>query len=230
LVPLQLANHRLRRICAEALSVREGNVQVKMSLVRTAAAGLLFAGLQGTALIPAPGSPLGLAAGPAGARAAPSSALIPLVDDAAARLQTADPVAASKYRIGGAVDDPDRENQVIDAVTADADARHLDTGYVHDVFRDQIDATDSVEHSRFAQWKIDPGHAPTSAPELSASRDTIDALNRAMVGDIATLWAALHAPSCPTELRHALTAVTASRHLDEVFQQTLAYATHRYCG
>ncbi len=81
-----------------------------------------------------------------------TSPLQALVDAAAQRLQTADPVAASKFRTGGQVDDPQREQQVIDAVTADATLAHIDAGYVHDVFRDQIDATDSLEHSRFAQW------------------------------------------------------------------------------
>lgn len=61
-----------------------------------------------------------------GVLGAPSAAaddadpLLPLVDAAAQRLQTADPVAASKFRSGGAIDDPEREQQVIAAVTADA--------------------------------------------------------------------------------------------------------------
>jgi chorismate mutase-like protein len=93
-----------------------------------------------------------------------TSPLQALVDAAAQRLQTADPVAASKFRTGGQVDDPQREQQVIDAVTADAALAHIDAGYVHDVFRNQIDATDSLEHSRFAQWKLDPASAPGPPP------------------------------------------------------------------
>jgi len=84
-----------------------------------------------------------------------TSPLQALVDAAARRLQTADPVAASNFRTGGQVDDPQREQQVIDAVTADAALAHIDAGYVHNVFRNQIDATDSLEHSRFAQWQDD---------------------------------------------------------------------------
>ena len=37
------------------------------------------------------------------------SPLLPLVDAAAQRLQTADPVAAAKYLTGGAISDPPRE-------------------------------------------------------------------------------------------------------------------------
>jgi chorismate mutase len=157
------------------------------------------------------------------------SPLTALVDAAAQRLQTADPVAANKYKTGGAVDDPAREQQVIDTVTAAANAKHIDAGYVRDVFRNQIDATDSLEHSHFAQWKIDPASAPATAPELSASRDLIDKLNETMVNEIAAQWGPLHAPTCNTDLENAKNNVVRARQLDPLYQQALNYATHMYC-
>jgi chorismate mutase len=163
------------------------------------------------------------------ARADTLDPLLPLVDAAAQRLQTADPVAASKFLTGGQVDDPKREQQVIDSVTADASRQHIDTNYVHDVFRNQIDATDSLEHSRFAQWKIDPGVAPAMAPDLSASRTEIDRLNPTMVNEIAKQWATLHSPSCRVALDQAVGAVVTARRLDALYQPALAYATHSYC-
>jgi chorismate mutase len=163
------------------------------------------------------------------ARADASGPLTKLIDDAAQRLLTADPVAASKYATGGAVDDPAREQQVLDSVTATAAAKQMDSGFVHDVFRDQIDATDSLEHSRFAAWKIDPGSAPKAAPDLASSRDAIDKLNQAMVEDIADEWVALHAGSCRADLDRAKAAVVTMRHLDAPYQQALSYAVHRYC-
>jgi chorismate mutase len=155
--------------------------------------------------------------------------LTKLIDDAAQRLQTADPVAASKYVTGGAVDDPGREQQVIESVTGAAEAKQVDSQFVHDVFRDQIDATDSLEHSRFAAWKIDPASAPKAAPDLAASRNTIDKLNTAIVDDIADEWIALHASSCRTDLDHARATVVTMRRLDALYQQALSYAVHRYC-
>lgn len=155
--------------------------------------------------------------------------LVKLVDDAARRLQTADPVAASKYMTGGAVDDPTREQQVIDSVTAAAVVKHVDQAFVHDVFRDQIDATDSLEHSRFAEWKIDPGSAPRTAPDLSSSRDVINGLNDAMVDDIAEQWNVLHSSACPADLDAARAAAAAELHLDPLYQTALGYAVHRYC-
>jgi chorismate mutase len=158
-----------------------------------------------------------------------TSPLQALVDAAAQRLQTADPVATLKFRTSGQVDDPQREQQVIDAVTADATLANIDTGYVHDVFRNQIDATDSVEHSRFAQWKLDPVSAPSSALDLSALRDTIDKLNHSMVEEIALRWATLHSPSCGADLDAAVDAVAQARDLDPIYRRALGYATHSYC-
>jgi chorismate mutase len=155
--------------------------------------------------------------------------LTKLIDDAAQRLQTADPVAASKYVTGGAVDDPAREQQVLDSVSGTAEAKQVDAGFVHDVFRDQIDATDSLEHSRFAAWKINPGSAPRTAPDLASSRDTIDQLNKAMVEDIAAEWNTLQANTCRANLDRGKATVAAMRHLDALYRQALDYAVHRYC-
>ena len=101
------------------------------------------------------------------------------MDAAAERLQTADPVAASKWLTKASIEDPARVAQVLTAVTAQAAGAGVDPDYVRQVFTDQIGATEAVEYSRFAQWKLDPAGAPTDAPDLSASRSAIDALNRA---------------------------------------------------
>jgi chorismate mutase len=158
------------------------------------------------------------------------SPLFALVDAAAQRLQTADPVAAAKYKTGGSVDDPQREQQVIDSVAKAAAAKQIDTGYVRAIFRNQIDATDAIEHARFAQWKLDPSAAPATAPDLSTSRTTIDRLNQTMVNEIAAHWDSLHAPSCGSDLDNALNAVVTARQLGDLYQRALTYATHSYCS
>jgi chorismate mutase len=158
------------------------------------------------------------------------SPLFALVDAAAQRLQTADPVAAVKYKTGSSVDDPQREQQVIDSVAKAAAAKHIDAGYVRAVFRNQIDATDAIEHARFAQWKLDPSAAPATAPDLSDSRATIDRLNQTMVNEIAAHWDSLHAPSCGSDLDNALNAVASVRQLDDLYRRALTYATHSYCS
>jgi chorismate mutase len=163
------------------------------------------------------------------ARADRPNPLAALVDAAAQRLQTADPVAAFKWATNTAIEDPPRVHQVLAAVTADAVASHIDPNYVTKVFTDQINATDAVEYSRFAQWKLDPASAPTAPPELSASRSAIDVLNHAMVTEIALHWDLLHAPSCTNYLDDAKSAVTSARQFDTLYQQAFLFATQSYC-
>ena len=155
--------------------------------------------------------------------------LYPLVDAAVQRLQTADPVAAFKWVNGGAVEDPARVQQVLDAVGADAADRGVDPQAVRAAFADQIHATEGVQYTRFGQWKFDPAAAPTSAPDLTASRAAIDDLNRTMVAEMARNWGALRGPGCAHDLDEATRAVVQERELDALYQQALAFATHAYC-
>lgn len=163
------------------------------------------------------------------ARAQDPSPLLPLVDAAAQRLQTADPVAANKFRAGAAIEDPRREQQVIDTTTAEAVDRRIDPAYVGQVFRDQIDATVAVEYGLFSQWKLDPATAPASAPDLAASRTAIDGFNHTMVNEIADRWPTLHSPSCRADLASAVDGVVTARNLDPLYRRALDYATRSYC-
>ena len=155
--------------------------------------------------------------------------LLELVDAATQRLQTADPVAASKWKTGGSIEDPPRVKQVLVAVSSDATGKGVDVGYVRGIFTDQIDATEAIEYTRFAQWKLDPGSAPNVAPDLSSSRAIIDRLNSEMVEQIAMHWPVLHSPDCTGTLDDARNAIAQSRTLDPLYQQALSFSTHSYC-
>ncbi|CQD04105.1 chorismate mutase [Mycolicibacterium conceptionense] len=124
--------------------------------------------------------------------------------------------------------DPSPLLPLVDAA-AQADNRHIDPGYVRDVFRDQIDATVAVEYGLFSHWKLDPAAAPASAPDLAASRTAIDGLNRTMVDEIADQWSTLHSPSCPADLASAVDGVSAARALDPLYRRALERATRSYC-
>ncbi|BDX35008.1 secreted chorismate mutase [Mycobacterium antarcticum] len=174
------------------------------------------------------GAALALLAVPTPAQAEPPS-LFALVDAAAQRLETADAVAASKWITHAPIEDAVREQQVIDAVTAAAGDVGVDPSYVARAFRDQIDATVAVQYDRFGEWKLDPGGAPTAAPDLSDSRATIDALNRTMVSEIAAQWDSLRAPQCDVDLETASNDVAAARDLDAEYRRALAFATRSYC-
>ena len=166
---------------------------------------------------------------PVPAHADESEPLHGLVDAAAQRLLTADPVAAFKWVDGGPIEDPVRVAQVLDAVGADARDRGLDPAFVRRAFEDQIHATEGVEYTRFGQWKFDPATAPTAAPDLSESRTAIDGYNRTMVAEMAAGRDVLAGPSCAGELADTRAAVVADRRLDPLYARALEVATASYC-
>jgi chorismate mutase len=118
---------------------------------------------------------------------------------------------------------------VLHAVTSDAAGRGIDPGYVSQVFTDQINATEAIEYTRFAQWKLDPDSVPAAPPDLAASRDAIDRSNRQMVDQIALRWQLLHSPGCADRLDDAKAAVAATRNLDAYYQQAISFSTRSYC-
>jgi chorismate mutase len=152
-----------------------------------------------------------------------------LVDTAAQRLATADPVAATKWINGGPITDTQRAGQVLDAVAGDAAAHGIDPNYVRTVFTDQINATEGIEYARFGQWKFDPSTAPTAAPDLADSRAAIDGFNKTMVEEIALQSNSLRAPTCVAEMQETTDAVAAARALDPLYRQALSSATRSYC-
>ena len=166
----------------------------------------------------------------AGPARADEGQLFDLVDAAAQRLQTADPVAASKWLGGGPITDPARVQQVLTAVTRQAESVGVPADYVTAVFTDQIDATEAIQYSRFSWWKFDPAAAPATAPDLSASRALIDELNHRMVTEIAEDWPVLRAPDCAAALGTAKSTVAQTRSLDSLYRQALDVATRSYCG
>ncbi|WP_369829110.1 chorismate mutase [Mycobacterium sp. 852002-50816_SCH5313054-b] len=163
------------------------------------------------------------------ARADPAGALTALVDAAAQRLQVAEPVAAFKWNTHGAIEDPGRLQQELAHARGEADAARVDADYVARVFGDQINATEAIEYSRFAGWKLKPADAPSAAPDLSASRATIDGFNRTMLAQIVARWDLLHSPACGPELDAARGDVMRARQLDDLYQQALSLATQSYC-
>lgn len=163
------------------------------------------------------------------ARADSTGALTALVDAAAQRLQLAEPVAAFKWTTRGAIEDPSRVQQELAHVRGEADAARIDADYIARVFGDQINATEAIEYSRFAGWKLKPADAPSAAPDLSASRARIDGFNRTMLAQIVAHWDLLHSPACGPELDAARADVIRARGLDELYQQALSLASQSYC-
>ncbi|ASW90511.1 chorismate mutase [Mycobacterium marseillense] len=171
----------------------------------------------------------GLTGWAAPARADSVGSLTPLVDAAAQRLQIADPVAAYKWHTRGAIEDPVRVRQELAKLGDDAVVARIDRDYVTRVFGDQIDATEAIEYSRFADWKLNPGDAPADPADLAASRSAIDGLNQEMLTQISRNWDVLHSPACAPQLGAARSDIAASRRLDDLYQRALWSATQSYC-
>ncbi|MEZ5131102.1 chorismate mutase [Mycolicibacterium sp.] len=159
----------------------------------------------------------------------PVMPLYQLIDTAAERLQAADPVAASKWINGGPITDTARVHQVLAAVGAEAESDGVPVDYVRTLFTDQINATEAIQYSRFAWWKLNPAAAPATAPDLSTSRTGIDALNHRMVAEIAAQLPVLRSADCSIELDAAKAAVNGARALDPLYRQALDAATRSYC-
>ena len=163
------------------------------------------------------------------ARADAASPLTPLVDAAAQRLHVADPVAAYKWNTHGAIEDPARVRQELSRLGDEAVAEKIDRDYVTRVFGDQISATEAIEYSRFADWKLDPASAPAGAPDLSSSRSAIDSLNQTMLTEISANWGLLRSPQCATQLDAARSGVMQAHQFDNLYRQALSSATQSYC-
>ncbi|MGE2717051.1 chorismate mutase [Mycolicibacterium litorale] len=178
----------------------------------------------------AAGAFLGAAVTAAPAQADNGGPLTALVDAAAQRLRTAEPVAANKWNTKAPVEDPVRVEQVLTTVASDASARGVDAERVRRIFTDQIAATEAIQYSRFAQWKLEPAAAPAAAPELASSRSVIDGLNRTMVEQMAAQWPVLQSAQCADRVREATDAVATSHDLDQLYRDALRFATRSYCG
>ncbi|WP_414935532.1 chorismate mutase [Amycolatopsis sp. cmx-11-51] len=74
------------------------------------------------------------------APASASSGSWTLTEPAAQRVRIADKVAAAKFGTPSPIDDPVREQQILDSVAAKAPGLGLDSGGVVRFFRDQIEA------------------------------------------------------------------------------------------
>ena len=68
-----------------------------------------------------------------------------------------------------------------------------------------------------------------AAPDLAASRATIDRLNTEMVEQVALQSSVLRSPACAGTLDDAKAAVTNARTLDPFYQQALSFSTRSYC-
>ncbi|PPS71329.1 MULTISPECIES: chorismate mutase [Streptomyces] len=170
-----------------------------------------------------------------GTAAAPRAAAVSLsplhsvVDLAAERLATADLVAAAKWGTDSPIDDPAREQQVLDNVAAQAQQLGADPDEIRVIFRDQIEANKVVQRGLFQRWTDHPGQAPTTKPDLNVVRQKINQVTSALVEALADTSADCGAFVCRPELALAAFQVHHEDHLDALHTRALIRALPSIC-
>jgi chorismate mutase len=179
------------------------------------------------------------AAGPASAGtvrpaavARPSSEAQQLIDLALVieqRIAIADTVAAAKWPIRGPIDDPAREQVVLDAAADGAVQRGLDPDAVRVFFRDQIEASKVVQYGLFSHWAAVPEDAPTTIPDLSKIRPILDQITGQLLDDLKTSQHLRSTPWCEPALAVARLDVQAQKHLDSLHRAAFGRALGSVC-
>ncbi|MFD7503467.1 chorismate mutase [Streptomyces sp. NPDC059850] len=171
-----------------------------------------------------------LVAGAGGAVAAPSHGqLRPLAGLSADRLLVADQVAAAKWGTDSPIDDPAREQQVLDAVAEQARETGGDPVATSRIFRDQIEASKVVQRGLYRRWQADPSTAPTERPDLAKVRLEINRINGELVRAITAAADARTAPSCPPRLLAGALATGHEKRLDGLHAVALTRALPSVC-
>lgn len=109
----------------------------------------------------------------------------PLAELAVRRVMLSDLVAAAKFGTGQQIDDPVREQQIIDAVVAESVRRGMPSEPPARFFRAQIEASKIVQNGLFKRWARHPGERPARTPDLATEvRPQLDLLTEQILGQL----------------------------------------------
>lgn len=164
---------------------------------------------------------------------APSAAdgLTPLTDLFAERLQIADKVAAAKYGTDRPIDDPAREQKILDDVAARAVGLGLDPDTVVAVFRDQIEANKLVQRGLYARWDAHPEERPTQRPDLDKEvRPALDRITTQLLSTLAATEGVRTSLSCEPRLYGAAAWSAYGHELDFLHLKGLERALPSVCA
>ena len=149
------------------------------------------------------------------AAAAPPSGLDTLVDLSAERLATAGTVAAAKWHTGAPVEDPAREEAVLESAREQAARSATDPERAAAVVRDQIEAHRTVQHALHARWTVLPGQAPAEEPDLGGVRPELDRITLGLVRELAATEHERARADCPARLARSTGRYTRERVSDD---------------
>ena len=157
--------------------------------------------------------------------------LTPLTDLFAERLLLADKVAAAKYGTDKPIDDPVREQQILDDVAARATGLGLDPDAVKAVFRDQMEANKLVQRGLYARWDAHPEERPSERPDLVKEvRPALDRITTQLLGTLKDTQRLRTSPSCEPRLGLAALRSAYGHELDALHVEGLVRALPSVCA
>ncbi len=170
-------------------------------------------------------------AGGAVETAGPLGRLGPLTDLVIERIRISDDVAASKFGTESPIEDPVREEQVLEGVREQAAAIGVNPDAAAVFFRDQITASKIVQKGLFARWTAHPEEAPTTRPDLGPIRERLDQLTTDLLQELKNTQELRDKPiACTVQLALAGGSGAVLERLDTLHRQALRTATHSVCS
>jgi chorismate mutase len=146
------------------------------------------------------------------------------------RILVGDDVAASKYFSGKPVEDPVREQQIIESVRASAVQLGIDPDQTAAFFRAQIEASKVVQRGLLAYWAAHPDKAPTSGPDLNVIREKLDSLSTQLLAELVRVDELRQSGlRCDISLVVADATGAAHHHLDQLHRQALRTGSAATC-
>jgi len=153
-----------------------------------------------------------------------------LTDLVADRIEVGDKVAAAKFGTDRPIEDPVREQQVLDAARASAITLGLDPDETVAFFRDQIEASKIVQRGLFQRWTEHPSEAPTVRPDLNEIRVELDGLTTALLQELVRTERIRHAGLfCRIDLAGATHSTRSAHDFDRLHAQALTRAVTSIC-
>ncbi|MEG2805277.1 gamma subclass chorismate mutase AroQ [Stenotrophomonas sp.] len=170
---------------------------------------------------------LGVMLLPLHAFAATPSPLHALLDAVTARNAIAHAVAASKYPQNRAVEDPAREQVVLEDTRRKAEARGLEADAVVQFQVQLIQANKLVQHMDYQQFRA--GRLPPPAPALPGIRARIDQADQRILATWAQVVPLRTDPACPAWVAGGIAQQQAAASLPEVEVMALVRAMVGFC-
>ena len=156
--------------------------------------------------------------------------LLGLTDASAERALVGDLVAAAKFGTPAPIDDPAREQVVLDNVRTLSAQLGVDADVAVAVFRDEIEANKIVQRGLYALWTEHPELVPTEKPDLVKTvRPILDRITGELLEQIKETSLVQQHPSCQGRLTAAKAQIAHTRHLDTLHRTALARATASVC-